>query len=131
MKHSIEASPQLYARIGGALYLALIVLGFFGQFTMGRVIVSGNAAATATNITSMETLWRLGIAAEFVALICVTALAMIYFFLLNPVSKELNLLATFLRMIGIAIEAVVTLNLIAALFPLGHSASLNAFTSEQ
>jgi hypothetical protein len=128
---SVEESPQIYARIGGALYLILIVLGFFGQFVMGRVIVSGDAAATAANITSMESLWRCGIAAEFVALVCVTALAVIYFVLLNPVSRELNLLATFLRVVGIAIEAVVTLNLIAALLPVGNATSLKAFTPGQ
>ena len=128
---SVETSPQIYARSGGALYLMLIVLGFFGQFVLNNVIVPGNAAATAANLMSIESLWRSGIAAEFVALICVTALAMIYFVLLNPVSRELNLLATFLRMVGIAVEAVATLNLVAALFPLGDAASLKAFTSEQ
>ena len=131
MKTSVEASPQLYARTGGALYLILIVLGFFAQFTLNKAVVSGNAAATATNIMSTESLWRFGIAAEFVALLCVITLAMIYFVLLRPVSRELNLLATFLRLIGIAVEAVATLNLVAALFPLGNMASLKAFTAEQ
>lgn len=128
---TVESSPQLYARIGGALYLMLIVLGIFGQVVKERVIVSGDAAATAANLTSMEALWRFGIAAEFLSLICVIALAMIYFVLLKPVSKELNLLATFLRLIGIAVEAVASLNLVGALFPLGNAASLKAFTPEQ
>jgi Domain of unknown function (DUF4386) len=128
---SVEASPQIYARIGGALYLSVIVLGFFGQFVLGRVIVSGDAAATAANIMSMEWLWRCGIAVELVALVCVTALAMIYFVLLNPVSREINLLATFLRIVGITVEAVVTLNLVGALFPLGNAKSLEAFTPGQ
>src|SRR5256885_17045370 len=92
--HSVESSPQVYARIGGLLYLIIIALGIFGEaFVRGRIIVSGDAAATAANIMKMESLWRLGIAAEFLSLICTVGLAMIYFFLLNPVSKELNLLA--------------------------------------
>jgi len=128
---SIESSPQLYARIGGGLYLMLIGLGIFGQVVKEKVIVSGDAAATAANLTSMETLWRFGIAFEFLSLICVTALAMIYFVLLKPVNKELNLLATFLRMIGIAVETVAALNLATALFPLGNAAYLKAFTPEQ
>jgi hypothetical protein len=128
---TVETSPQLYARIGGLLYLTLIILGFFGQFVLNKPVVSGNAAATAANIMSMESLWRLGIAAEFVALICVIALAMIYYVLLRPVSRELNLLATFLRLIGIAVEAVATLNLVAALFPLGNAPYLKAFSPEQ
>jgi hypothetical protein len=127
----VETSPQLFARIGGALYLVLIALGIFLQVMMGRVIVSGDSASTFANLRSMESLWRLAVAAEFVALVCVTALAMIYFVLLRPVSRELNLLATFLRLVGIAIEATATLNLVAALFPLGSAAYLAAFTPEQ
>ena len=128
---TVEFSPKLYARIGGVLYLMLIGLGIFGQVVKEKVVVSGDAAATAANLTSMEGLWRFGIAAEFLALICVIALAMIYFVLLRPVSKELNLLATFLRMIGIAVETVAALNLAVALFPLGDAAYLKAFSPEQ
>src|SRR5438067_1136868 len=108
LAYDIESSPQLYARIGGALYLGLIVLGFYGQAIRNKFVISGNASATAANIASHESIWRVGIAAEFLALVCVTALAMIYFYLLRPVSKELNLLATFLRLVGIAIEAAAT-----------------------
>ena len=69
--HPVERSPQLYARIGGALYLVNIILGIFSEaFVRGRLIVLGDAAATAANIRSAESLWRFGIAAEFVALIC-------------------------------------------------------------
>jgi hypothetical protein len=129
---TVEALPQVYARIGGALYLALIVLGAFAEaFVRDRLIVSGNAAATAANITAMEPLWRLGIAAEFLAVICATALGMIYFVLLKPVSREINLLATFLRLVAITVQAVAALNLVAALFPLGNAPYLKAFTPEQ
>lgn len=130
--HSVETSPQIYARIGGALYLIIIALGIFGEaFVRGKLIVSGDAAATAANITSMESLWRFGIATEFFSLICTTALAMIYFVLLRPVSKELNLLSTFFRLVSIIIQAVAVLNLAVALFPLGNAAYLKAFTPEQ
>src|SRR3954451_5065373 len=128
---SVETSPQLFARSGGALYLILIVLGIYLQVVMGRVVVSGDAKATTANLTSMEAAWRLGIAAELLALACVTALAMIYFVLLRPVSRELNLLATFLRLVGIAVEATATLSLGSAVFPLDTRAYLKAFTPKQ
>jgi hypothetical protein len=129
---SVETSPQVYARIGGALYLIIIILGIFGEaFVRNRLVVSGDGAATAANITSMESLWRFGIASEFLALICTIALAMIYFVLLKPVSKELNLLATFFRLVSIVVEAVAALYLVVALFPLGNAAFLKAFTPEQ
>jgi hypothetical protein len=131
MSRSVETSPQLFARIGGALYLILIVLGIYLQVVMSRVIVAGDATATANNLRSMEVSWRLGIAAELLALACVTALAMIYFVLLRPVNRELNLLATFLRLVGIAIEAMATLSLASALFPLDTAAYLRAFSPQQ
>lgn len=127
----VETSPQLFARIGGALYLLIIGLGIYLQVVLGRVIVSNDAAATAANLLRMESMWRVGITCELLALACVIALAMIYFVLLRPVSRELNLLATFLRMVGIAVEAFATLSLITALFPLGSAAYLRAFTPEQ
>lgn len=127
---TVASSPQLYARIGGVLYLMVIGLGIFGQIAKEKIIVS-DVAATAANLKSMETLWRFGIAFELLGLICVIGLAMIYFVLLRPVSRELNLLATFLRMIGIAVEAVAALDLVAALFPLGSATYLKAFTPEQ
>ena len=118
--------------MGGALYLIIIALGIFAEaFVRNRIVVSGDPAATAANITSMESLWRFGIAAEFLALICTIALAMIYFFLLRPVSKELNLLSTFFRLVSIVVQVVAVLNLVTALFPLVNAAPLKAFTPEQ
>jgi hypothetical protein len=129
---SVETSPQVYARSGGVLYLIIILLGIFGEaFVRGRIVVAGDAVATAANIMRMESLWRFGIAAEFISLVCTVALAMIYFVLLRPVSKELNLLATFLRLVSIVIEVVAAMGLVAALFPLGNAGYLKAFTPEQ
>src|SRR3954465_2613310 len=128
---TVETSPHLLARIGGGLYLIVIVLGSFLQVVLRRVIVSGDARVTAANLMSMESSFRLGIAAELLALACVTGLAMIYFGPLRPVGRELNLLATFLRLVGIAIEAVATLSLASALFPLATGVYLRAFTPEQ
>src|SRR5690348_15185671 len=72
---TVETSPQLYARIGGLLYLIIIAVGFFGEvFVRGRLIVSGDATATAANLRSLEWLWRFHIAAELFLLLCAVAL---------------------------------------------------------
>src|SRR5439155_20085885 len=129
---TIEQSPQLYARIGGVLYLIIIVVGLFGEaFVRDRIIVSGDATATAANIRSMESLWRFGIAAEFFLLICAVGLTLIFYVLLRPVSRELALLAAFFNLVSIAVEAASDLNLAAALFPLGNAGYLKAFAPEQ
>ena len=131
-EHRVEASPQVLARIGGVLYLIIIVLGLFGEaFVRDRIIVSGDATATAANIRSLESLWRFGIAGEFLLLICATVLTLILFALLRPVHRDLALLTVFFNLVTIAVEAVAALNLVAALFPLGNAGYLRAFEPEQ
>ena len=46
-----DKSIQSYVRTGGALYLYIIFAGIFAQvFVRSQLIVSGDAASTATNI---------------------------------------------------------------------------------
>lgn len=129
---TVETSPQLYARIGGVLYLIIIVVGVFDEaFVRDRIIVSGDAAATAANLRSLESLWRFGIAGESLLLICAVALTLIFFVLLRPVSRELAWLAVFFNLVSMAVEAAAQLYLLEALFPLGKAEYLRAFTPEQ
>jgi hypothetical protein len=56
---TIESSPQLYARIGGVLYLINILCGIFGEIIVrGHLVVPGNAAVTAQNVLGSELLFR-------------------------------------------------------------------------
>lgn len=131
-ERTVETSPRLYARIGGVLYLIIIMVGLFGEaFVRDRLIVTGDAKATAANILSHESLWRLHIAAELVLLICAVALLMILYVLLKPVSRELALLALLFNVVSIGLETAITMYLIVALFPLGSAAYLKAFSPEQ
>ena len=58
-----EASPRFKARIAGAFYLLTILTRMFVEiFVRNRLVVSDNAAATATNIMEHESLWRWGFA---------------------------------------------------------------------
>ncbi|MFN0152370.1 MAG: DUF4386 domain-containing protein [bacterium] len=127
-----EISPRALARIGGALYLLIIAIGLYGEmFIRSKIIVSGDAAATAANIRSMESLWRFGIAAELVLLVSAVALTVILYILLRPAGRDLALLAVCFNLVSIAVEAVAALNLVAATFPLGKAAYLTAFEPEQ
>jgi len=131
-EHRVEASPQVVSRIGGVLYLIIIVLGLFNElYVRNKIIVSGDAAATAANIRSFESLWRFGIAAEFFMLICAISLTLIFFILLRPISRDLALLAVFFNLVSVAVEASVQLYLLGALFPLGQAEYLKAFKPEQ
>jgi hypothetical protein len=125
-------SPSLYARIAGGLYLITIIFGAAEEFLIrDRIVVPGNAAATAANLTAMESLWRLGIASELFLGIITIVFALILYVLLRPVSRDLALLMTFFGLVAIAVETAYALNLVQALFPLGNAAYLKAFTPEQ
>jgi Domain of unknown function (DUF4386) len=119
-RRAVQASPQTYARIGGILYLFIIVVGIFGQvFVRGGLIVAGDAAATANNIQGSETLFRVGLAGDLLGYVASIAVAMILYVLLEPVSRNLALLAAFLTITATAIFGLNGLFHLAAVIVLG------------
>ena len=103
---AVETSPQVYARIGGVLYLIIIVIGFCGEFFVrDKLVVSGDVTATANNIMASESLWRVQIAGDLILLVCAVALTLILYVLLRPVNKNLALLAVFFNIVEFPIEA--------------------------
>ncbi|MGB9331449.1 MAG: DUF4386 family protein [Steroidobacteraceae bacterium] len=49
------------------MYLVVIAFGFFAEgIVTNRLIVSGDAAATAHNIMASPMLWRVGVAADLI-----------------------------------------------------------------
>ncbi len=109
-------SAQRLARIGGVLYLAIIVIGACGEMVVrGRVFVPTDAARTAANLRAMEWLWRVGVAGEIVLLASAVALALIFYILLRPVSRPLAAMAVLFNLVAIAIEGVAAVALAAVL----------------
>ena len=99
-----DASPRFKARTAGVLYLIIILAASFAEFFVrGRLVVDGNAAATATNILAHEPLYRSAAAAVLTYLSCDTAVALIFYELFKPVSRSLSLLAAFFRLTMVAI----------------------------
>lgn len=126
-----ESNPQVYARVGGILYLIIIALGIIEEaFIRGR-ITGGDAGATFANLQKMEMLWRTGIAIELLMMIIAIPLSVVLYVLTRPVHKELALVALLFNIIGIAVESAYSIQLVEALFPLGKNAYLTAFTPGQ
>jgi hypothetical protein len=129
---AIEASPQTYARIGGILYLFIIVAALFGEvFGRDKLIVAGDAAATAANILGSEVVFRVGLAGEMLTCVFDVALAMILYVLLKPVSRNLALLAALYRVTFVGVYAVAKLFLVAVVLLLGGASTLKAFDPQQ
>ena len=130
--HTVETSPQRYARIGGALYLAIIVLGAFAEgFVTNRLVVPSDPAATAHNILVSSVLWRLSVAGDLMVALCAVPLLWIEYLLLRPVSKQLVLLAVLFNLVSLAVEAISKLFLMVVVPTLGSADHLKAFEPQQ
>jgi hypothetical protein len=132
-RHSPPAtSVQTYARIAGVLFLLSIVAGGFGEFYVpSKLIVSGDAEATAKNIIAFDSLFRLSFAGYLVEAVCDIVLAWIFYVLLKPVRRDLALLAAFFGLVSTATFAVAELFYFAASFILGGADYLKTFSPEQ
>ena len=129
---NFENNPQLYARIGGLLYLVIIIMGFCAEtFVRNKLFVSGNATATANNIIHSEFLWKIGITADLIMQICDLPVMIILYYLFKPVTRKLALLNLSFNLIQTAVLVANKLNLLAALFFLGDAAYLKSFSPEQ
>jgi hypothetical protein len=129
---SPETSPQTYARVGGALYLFIIVAALFAEaFVRGTLIVPHDPDATAGKILGSELLFRTGLAGEMLTCVCDVAMAWILYVLLRPVSRNLALLGAFFRLTFVAVYSVAKLFEVAALATLDGAGDLKAFGPQQ
>ena len=127
-----EASPQVYARVGGLAYLIIIVAGALGEmFIRSKLIVSGDASATTHNIAASPLLWRLGLAGDLVMHVFDLVLALVYYVLFKRVNKNLALLGLLFGLIQTAVLVANKLTLLVPLFLLENAGYLKAFSPEQ
>ena len=124
--------PLFYARVAGFIYLFAMALGIFSQvFVLGRMVVPGDAAATANNILAFEGLFRLGIAVDVITFVSDVVIAWAFYELLKSVDKSLALLGAFLRIADGAILAVTTFSGLITLRLLSGVDYLRVFDARQ
>ena len=125
-------STKKTARIAGLLYLVNGVTGFFSIiYVPGKLIVSGNTAATANNILASERLFRLGIVSELICAAEFIFLLWVLYRLLSGVNKTHASLMVTLGLVFVPIMFVNTLNEIAALTLLRGADFLSVFGQSQ
>jgi hypothetical protein len=127
-----ETSSRRKARITGVFYLLTILTGIFAQgFVSGRLVVDGDAAATAANVLAHRGLFQLGFAVYMIEMACQIAMTALFYDLLKPAGRSVSLVAAFLGLAGSVIKTFSRVFFIVPLFVLGGAHSLSVFSVEQ
>ena len=110
------SSTKNPGRFAGFLYVLISIFGFFAMgYVPGKLLVHGNAAATANSILASETLFRLGIAAQLIGMAGFIFVALALYELLKGVNRRHASLMVTLIVVSVPIAFVNELNSIAAL----------------
>jgi hypothetical protein len=120
------------ARIAGAVYLSMV---FTAPFTLlyvpGKLIVRGDATATANNILAHETMFRLSIFGDLVTAVIFICLGIALYRLLSGVNKTWAMMMLAFVLISAAVGFLDTLNNIAALILFRGGDFLSVFDKPQ
>jgi Domain of unknown function (DUF4386) len=110
------ASEKTLARIAGSLYLIVAVCGGFAElYVRSRIVVPGDAAATADNIRASATLFRIGFVSDLVQATCLLLTAMALYLLLRHVNRLVAAAMVTFVAVSVAIMCLNLLNQLAAL----------------
>jgi hypothetical protein len=104
------------ARVAGAIYLSMVFTAPFSlMYIPAKLIVRGDATATASNILAHETLFRFGIVADLLSTVIFICLGIALYRLLCGVNKTTASLMLALVLVSAAVGFTNVLNNIAAL----------------
>jgi hypothetical protein len=114
--HIIEKSPLVRARVAGFLYLIVNLPAPFALvYLPSRLIVRGDAAATAGNILASESLFRVGILALLFNSIASIFLVLALYQLLKVVNRNTASLMVIFMLAAVPIAMLNELNNLAVL----------------
>jgi hypothetical protein len=120
------------ARIAGAVYLSMVLTGPFSLiYVPNKLIVRGNASATADNILSHEALFRLWITGDLWTHIIFICLGGTLYRLLSSVCKPWAVAMLAFVLVSAAVSFLNTLNNIAAFILFRGADFLSVFEQAQ
>ena len=124
-------SNKKNARMAGLWYLLVAIFGAFNtMFVYSKLYVSGDAAATVTNILASEWLFRLGILSNLITTICFLFLADALYKLFKSVDKDLVRLMVIFIIASVPVAYLEMLKF-APILLLSKAAYLSAFEPAQ
>ncbi len=119
------------ARQAGVLYLLFSIVAILNEFFVPAFIVSGDATATARNITAAELTYRIGILNGFITHIMFIVVVVSLYNFLKDVDKKRAMLMVLFVALGVGIALVNLLNKFAPLILLSGADYLSVFTKPQ
>jgi hypothetical protein len=120
------------ARIAGAVYLSMIITGPFSLiYIPNKLIVQGNATATAANVIAHDTLFRFGIVAGLFGQVLFICLAIALYRLLGEVNKTWAGLMVGFVLVSAAVGFLNELNNLGARILFRGGEFLTVFDKEQ
>ncbi|MEO0373689.1 MAG: DUF4386 domain-containing protein [Cyanobacteria bacterium P01_A01_bin.17] len=128
MKEQITEAPLPFkARMGGVLYLIIIIGGLFGAgYVPATIVVQGDAAATINNILTNEPLYRFSLSVHIIVVLCNIPLAVVFYDLFKLANKSLSRLVTLFILVAATIEGISLLNAFVPLILLQNAAIMTA-----
>jgi hypothetical protein len=120
------------ARVAGLLYLLASIPAFFAWvYVPNKLIVTGDATATANQVRASETLLRVSIGSELIGLIIFIFVVLALYRLFKPVSEKHALEMATLLLISLPISFVSVVNEIATLIVVSGASFLAGFDQRQ
>jgi len=132
MERTSEMSPRFRARISAVFFLLTLLGGVFAQgFVSNRLVVHGDAAATATNILANKSMFQLGFTVYLIEMACNITTVVLFYTLLKPAGRTVSLIAAALGLAACVIKTFARVFYIVPLLVLGGAHYLSVFTTEQ
>jgi hypothetical protein len=123
-KSIADISQRQAARIAGLAYLAGIVLALYANFFVSeRLINPDDVAATVSNITNSELVFRSGIVAFMAVIVADVVAGWALYVFFKPLNRDLSMLTAWIRLFYAAVHGAALLYLVAPLLLLERGQS--------
>ncbi len=109
-------SNKNIGRLAGVAYLILVITGIFSlMYVPSQIYVSGDPATTASNIKSMEMLFRIGMAVEMTSFVAFLLLPLILYKLFHQHNRTASVLMVSFAVVSVPVSFSSILHEFAAL----------------
>ena len=131
-ERTMAFAPKRTARIAAVLFLLTILTGVFAQFFVSdRLIVWGDAGATATRIAQNRSLYQWGFTIYMIEMAMQVSATALFYLLFRPVNRSVALVGLCLGLLGCVIKTLGRLFFLAPLFIQRDAHALSVFSAEQ